>query len=386
MSISTYDRKALSFFKQYQSLTFEQVHREWLPFLGDKPGLALDVGAGSGRDAGALADVGWDVLAVEPAAGLRKLGQGATADKSVQWIADQLPDLGEVRKLSYRFDLILVSAVWMHLPPSVRERCFRILAELLAPAGVLVITLRHGPGDSEREFFEVSREELESYAKRRALIPLQVPTKHAEDQLKRPEVSWETLVYRLPDDGTGALPTVRHIIVNDNKSSTYKLGLLRALVRIADSSPGLALSRSDDCVEIPLGAVGLFWIMLYHPLVLRHDLRQAPGNRGYGFATEDFFKLREFTPLDFRVGMALSSDVAPIVLRAIRDACSNILKNPAHFTTWPGSNRPIFEAGTARMTINKGAVRLDKATLSRFGTFRVPSFLWDTFSLSLIHI
>ena len=32
------------------------------------------------------------------------------------------------------------------------------------------------------------------------------------------------------------------------------------------------------------------------------------------------------------------------------------------------------------MTIKKASVRLDKATLSRFGTFRVPSFLWDTFS------
>jgi hypothetical protein len=158
------------------------------------------------------------------------------------------------------------------------------------------------------------------------------------------------------------------------------LGLLRTLVRIADGSPGLALQRTDDWVDIPLGAVGLFWIMLYHPLVLRHQLRQAPGSRGYGFATEDFFKLHSFTPLDFRVGMSLSADVAPAVLRAIRDACSTILKNPAHFTTWPGSNRPIFEGGSARMTIKKESVRLDKATLSRFGTFRVPSFLWDTFS------
>ncbi|HEV8078014.1 MAG TPA: HNH endonuclease domain-containing protein, partial [Marinobacter sp.] len=184
----------------------------------------------------------------------------------------------------------------------------------------------------------------------------------------------------LADDGTGALPKVRHIIVNDNKSSTYKLGLLRSLVRIADGAPGLALNRSDDWVELPLGAVGLFWIMLYRPLILKYHLRQAPGAGGYGFAKKDFFKLQDFSPLDFRVGMQLSADTAPVVLRAIRDACANILKNPAHFTTWPGSNRPVFEGGSARVVIKDEPARLDKATLSRFGTFRVPSFLWDAFS------
>ena len=43
-----------------------------------------------------------------------------------------------------------------------------------------------------------------------------------------------------PDDGTGALPLLRHIVFNDQKSSTYKLALLRTLVRIADSAGGFA--------------------------------------------------------------------------------------------------------------------------------------------------
>ena len=380
MTFAPYNQNAQQFFDQYQSLTFEQVHSDWFPLLEKNNGLALDVGAGSGRDALALVERGWDVLAVEPASELRRLGEELTALSSVQWLADSLPDLSEVRKLSYRFDLILVSAVWMHLVPGSRERAFRILTELLAPSGMLVITLRHGPGDGERQFFDVSRAELDSYARQRAVMPVPAVQIPRADELKRQDVWWETAVYKLADDGTGALPTLRHIIVNDNKASTYKLGLLRTLVRIADGAPGLVLSRTDDWVEVPLGAVGLFWIMLYHPLVLRHQLRQAPGKLGYGFAKDDFFKLQNFAPLDFRVGMSLSADVAPIVLRAIRDACGNILKNPAHFTTWPASNRPIFEGGSQRITIKGEAVRLDKATLARFGTFRVPVMLWDAFS------
>ncbi|SFR47933.1 HNH endonuclease [Marinobacter daqiaonensis] len=380
MSIKPYNRNAEKFFNQYQSLTFEQVHGDWLPLLPEKSGLALDVGAGSGRDALGLADRGWDVVAVEPASELRRLGEAATSHRSIQWVDDSLPDLAEIRKLSYRFDLILVSAVWMHISPSSHERAFRILTELLAPSGTLVITLRHGPGDGERVFHDVSRAELDSFARHRAVIPVKLAVRVAADQLDRPEVQWETAVYRLPDDGTGALPTLRHIIVNDDKSSSYKLGLLRTLVRLADSAPGLVLNRSDDWVELPLGAVGLYWIMLYHPLVLRHRLRQAPGGKGYGFAGEDFYQLERLSPLDFRPGLSLSAEHAPMVLRAIRLAASNILKNPARFTTWPGTNRPVFDGSTSRFRIREEAVRLDRETLARFGVFRVPVTLWDTFS------
>ncbi|PSF13264.1 methyltransferase type 11 [Marinobacter fuscus] len=380
MTISSYNKHAQQFFSQYQSLAFEQVHRDWLPHLHKNTGLALDVGAGSGRDAQALAERGWNVVAVEPASELRQLGQAATAHCDVQWLGDALPDLSDIRKLSYRFDLILVSAVWMHLPPSARERAFRILTELLAPSGMLVITLRHGPGDGERQFYEVSKAELDAFARQRAVMPVPLPDTHRADELKRAEIWWETVVYRLPDDGTGALPTLRHIIINDNKSSTYKLGLLRTLVRMADSAPGLVLNRSDDWVELPLGAVGLFWIMLYHPLVLKHRLRQAPGSRGLGFAGEDFYRLGKLSPLDFRVGLSLSAEYAPVVMRAIKLAASNILKNPAHFTTWPGTNQPVFEGGAQRLSIRNEPVRLDKETLARFGRFRVPAMLWDTFS------
>src|SRR5690606_7747655 len=133
-----YSRDAQRFFEQYQSLRFEAVHHTWLTRLPQPPGFALDIGAGSGRDAAALAARGWDVLAVEPADGLRELGEQATQGLSVQWLNDRLPDLSQVRALSYRFQLILVSAVWMHLPPGQRERAFRILTELLAPGGVLI--------------------------------------------------------------------------------------------------------------------------------------------------------------------------------------------------------------------------------------------------------
>lgn len=84
----------------------------------------------------------------------------------------------------------------------------------------------------------------------------------------------------------GSLPLLRHIIVNDDKFSSYKLGLLRVLTRIAESAPGSVIQRTDDYVDIPLGLVGLYWLKQYKPLILNHKIPQTPNNRqGYGFAT-----------------------------------------------------------------------------------------------------
>jgi hypothetical protein len=66
------------------------------------------------------------------------------------------------------------------------------------------------------------------------------------------------VIIRLPDDGTGALPVIRHIILKDSKSSTYKLALLRVLARIAECSLGLTREANDEYVAVPMGLVAVF--------------------------------------------------------------------------------------------------------------------------------
>lgn len=374
-----YDEHAHRLFNQYQSLNFESIHGEWLHHLPEQPGLALDVGAASGRDAKALAERGWQVMAVEPAEKLRTLGQAYTHERDVSWIDDTLPALNRVRQLSQRFQLILVSAVWMHLPPNEQQRALRVLSSLLAPGGLLVITCREGPVSDERQFHSVNMEVLDNWARDLALLPMQAS--YNNDQLGRQGVAWHLRVFRLPDDGTGALPSLRHIIVNDDKASSYKLGLLRTLTRLADSAPGIVMSRTDEWVTVPLGAVGLFWIKLYRPLLIERNLRQAPGNKGYGFAKDDFYRLKQLSPHDLRIGSAFYDPrCAVTVMRAIRDACQTILKMPAHFTTWPGSQRPVFDGSYQGLRIREKSVRLDSDTLTSFGTFRIPTSLWDSMS------
>ena len=198
-------------------------------------GVVLDVGAGVGRDAKYFAEQGLEVIAVEPADELLKLGKEYTQEDAVQWVQDTLPELNNVYGLQMRFDLILLSAVWMHIPASSRERAFRKLANLLKPNGYLVISLRHGPNADEREMFDVSTDELNKLSQQFGLsVRLAQPD---DDKLDRPEVHWETVVMQLPDDGSGAFPIVRNILINDAKTSTYKLALIRTLLRIADGHP-----------------------------------------------------------------------------------------------------------------------------------------------------
>ena len=360
-----YDRNRDAVLARYDALDPAEVHAGWAPaHLPSEPGFACDIGAGSGRDSNWLAANGWEVVAVEPSA----LRDRAARDSHprVVWLNDALPDLRTLRALGRRFDLILLSAVWMRVAPKGRERAFRILSELLGPSGLLVITLRLGGDAAEnaaRGFHDTSAEELIGYANRRAIA---LRSRTTQPDLRRPNLKWETLVFAMPDDGTGSLPLLRHVIVNDNKSSTYKLGLLRTLVRLAETAPGLVIERTDDYVDIPFGAVGLYWLKQYLPLVLHHRLPQRPsGPGGYGWAKEAFHRLRAVSPSDLRLGARFDADRAVILTRAINDACANIEKMPVRYTAYPGSaDRRFFEPAYAPVRATAKPIMLSREYLA----------------------
>ncbi len=375
---SYYDLNTAALIAQYDGVDPADVHADWAPaHLREEPGFACDIGAGSGRDANWLAARGWEVVAVEPSA-LRNLAAERSHPRVV-WMNDSLPDLRVLRALGRRFDLILLSGVWMHVAPRVRERAFRLLTELLNPSGLLVIMLRQGGDAAEnaaRGFHDTSAEELIGFANRRAVA---LRSRSTQPDLTRPGIHWETLVFAIPDDGSGSLPLLRHVIVNDNKSSTYKLGLLRTLVRLAETAPGLVIRRTDDYVEIPFGAVGLYWLKQYLPLVLHHGLPQRPsGSGGYGWAKDAFYRLRNVSPSDLRLGARFDSDRAVILARAINDACENIERMPVRYITYPASgDRQLFESGFSRTGAAARPIVLSREYLAQFGRFRIPASLWQ---------
>ena len=129
MDTAFYSKNAEELVARYNGVAFEAVHASWIDLLPKQPGLVLDVGAGSGRDANWLRSKGHEVVAVEPTRELRSLAEKASLP-GVRWIDDSLPALSVASKLNLTFDLILVSAVWMHVAPGERSRAFRKLAKL----------------------------------------------------------------------------------------------------------------------------------------------------------------------------------------------------------------------------------------------------------------
>jgi SAM-dependent methyltransferase len=238
MSWDWYEANAGKVVPEYEAADPAVLHAWLQDLLPSSPAAILDIGAGSGRDATWLASLGHDVVAAEPAAAMRTEAMRLHPDPRIRWAADALPDLAGVLCSGLSFAMILASAVWQHLHPSHRPRAFRKLVSLLRPGGLLALTLRHGPAEAARGMHPVSLQEIEALARDHGLAVIRRVA--AADTLGRSELSWTAVALRLPDDGTGALPLLRHVILNDQKQSSYKLGLLRALCRAADGAAGLA--------------------------------------------------------------------------------------------------------------------------------------------------
>lgn len=214
-----YNDNATDLATQYLSKSFEQVHKSWsqfLPAIIENPNAnILDLGAGSGRDAKYLAELSVkchkienqiQIIAVEPANELSAIGKKTTHGLNVKWLEDSLPALTHVTKQDISFDLILLSAVWMHISPSDRARSMRKLANLLKPGGIIVISLRHGQTEEEctqRKMHTVCADELKRLATDVGLFT-KLETPKEEDKLGRNHLLWQTVVLQMPDDDTEA--------------------------------------------------------------------------------------------------------------------------------------------------------------------------------------
>ena len=375
--IDWYDANADAAAARYERVPPERLHGWLADLLPAAPAAALDIGAGSGRDAAWLSSRGYDVVAVEPSPRMRTMARERHAEPAIRWLSDSLPALRHTFKTGLAFDVILLSAVWMHVAPSDRARAFRKLVNLLKPGGLIALTLRHGPAEATRSMHAVSADEIRRLARDHGALVERCVT--AEDQQGRPDVRWTQVAVRLPDDGAGALPLLRHVILNDEKSSTYKLALLRVLCRIADAAAGLARHPDDDHVAVPMGLVALTWLRLFKPL-LEYDLPQSPGNRqggdGLGFAKAAFDHLgTDLSHHDLRVGMRFSGDVGKALHEAIRDAAHTIARMPATYMTYPNGG-PILPVRKDRTLRRPAEVMLEDDYLTGFGMMHVPMHLW----------
>jgi SAM-dependent methyltransferase len=160
------------------------------------PSDVLDIGAGTGRDASALAEMGHRVVAVEPTAEFRARAARLHPFARIDWVDDHLPHLPHLSRRGDRFDVIMVTAVWIHLDPEQRRAAMPKVATLLRPGGLLALNLRHGPTPpGRRRLFETSAEETSDLAASHGLRMI-VRVDREPDFYGRPEVTWTSLAFR----------------------------------------------------------------------------------------------------------------------------------------------------------------------------------------------
>jgi SAM-dependent methyltransferase len=159
-----YASEADDLFARYESLAPQDVHRAVLHLLPSAPARVLDIGAGTGRDAAWFAEQGHQVVAVEPTDALRLRAMALHPSPRIAWIDDALPELAVLRARDDQFDLIMMTAVLMHLDADERARALQNLTDLLAPKGLLIMRLRHGPVPPGRRMFDVAAKDVTAVA------------------------------------------------------------------------------------------------------------------------------------------------------------------------------------------------------------------------------
>lgn len=129
------------------------------PFLRELPkgGRVLDAGCGSGRDALAFQNAGFEVAAFDASPELASWAQNATG---IEVTTADFCDFSS----SIPFDGIWACASLLHLSGDELRLALSHLSRLLVPNGVIYASFKLGSGshsDGEREFFNLDEESAE---------------------------------------------------------------------------------------------------------------------------------------------------------------------------------------------------------------------------------
>jgi len=355
----------------------EQLHTHWQNLWPTMDHSVLYIGGRLSQEPQWLARSGCKLIAIDPD---RKMLQddgivyGSPPQAGpVRWIDDKLPELCACLQLNRQFHRILISlGSWAQVSASQQERALRKLSNFLLPGGTLIFAECSDTSHSARECAPFELDALSQRAKKLGLQLQRTESTPNGEQY----ISQQTVILQLPDDGSGSLARIRHIAVNDSKSSTYKLALLRTLVRIADAHPGAFNERTDGQVAISLGLVAYYWIRLFKRL-LDADLQQnTDTNKGLGFVTDSGWnKLKHLKADDLAIGALFKDEEATAIQTLFLDTIATIQAGPVSFIYQGGKENRLFSIQKCRRR-KESFVLLDKSFFNSFGHFILGDELW----------
>src|SRR3979411_338297 len=191
-----YADEAEDLFKRYENIPAADAHRAVLHLIPVAPSRILDIGSGTGRDAAWFAAMGHRVVAVEPTDAMRIPAMALHPSPRIEWLGGSLPDLALLLARGEKFDVVMLTAVWMHLDAEQRRRTIPNLASLVRQGGAVIMQIRHGPVPVGRRMFEVSPEETIELAQMQDLHPvLNLRTESRQEQNRIAGITWTNLAF-----------------------------------------------------------------------------------------------------------------------------------------------------------------------------------------------
>jgi SAM-dependent methyltransferase len=191
-----YADEAEQLFRRYESIPAADAHRAVLHLIPTAPCSVLDIGSGTGRDAAWFASMGHRVVAVEPTDATRLPAMALHPSPQIEWLDDSLPELALVRTRGENFDLVMLTAVWMHLDAQQRQRAMPNLAALVREGGTVIMKIRHGPVPAGRRMFEITPEETIGLARMQDLHPvLNLRVESSQETNRATGVDWTFLAF-----------------------------------------------------------------------------------------------------------------------------------------------------------------------------------------------
>lgn len=143
MNSDYYQLHAQRFFSETVDVDMSELYRPFVAHL--KPGARiLDAGCGSGRDAKAFSEMGYEVEAFDASAELVELARQHTGLPVKQMCFE---DVTEVE----RYDGIWCCASLLHVPLAGLPGVMAQLAKALKPGGVWYLSFKYGSGEREKD-------------------------------------------------------------------------------------------------------------------------------------------------------------------------------------------------------------------------------------------
>lgn len=143
MNSDYYQLHAQRFFSETVDVDMSELYRPFVAHL--KPGAGiLDAGCGSGRDAKAFSEMGYEVEAFDASAELVELARQHTGLPVKQM---RFEDITEVE----RYDGIWCCASLLHVPLAELPGVMTQLAKALKPGGVWYLSFKYGCGEREKD-------------------------------------------------------------------------------------------------------------------------------------------------------------------------------------------------------------------------------------------